>query len=65
MPPTNLRVVKWMGTTPAIAVCTLCTREFKVSLCALTRTKDAQENLEQQFERHKCVNQAFKKISPA
>jgi hypothetical protein len=45
----RLRVVKWLSTTPAIGVCTLCSREFKVPMSALMRTADAQ-----QFEGHKC-----------
>lgn len=53
----RLRVVKWMSTTPAIAVCTLCSREFNVPLSALRRTADAQANLQEQFDRHKCEPQ--------
>lgn len=40
--------------TPAIAVCTLCSREFKAPMDALRRTADAQANLQQQFDTHKC-----------
>lgn len=50
----NLRVVKWLGMTPAVAVCTGCARDFKVSLEALKRTVDAQESLRKQFAEHKC-----------
>jgi hypothetical protein len=50
----NLRVLKWLGTTPAVAVCTLCNREFKVSLPALKRVTEAQESLRLQFAGHKC-----------
>ena len=38
----NLRVVKWLSSTPVVAVCTLCSREFKVPMSALSRTVDAQ-----------------------
>jgi hypothetical protein len=48
------RVVKWLSTTPAVAVCTLCSREFKVPMSALKRTADAQASLQEQFDRHKC-----------
>jgi hypothetical protein len=54
MPERRLRVVKWLSTTPAIGACTYCTREFKVPMRALTRTADAQANLQEQFDRHKC-----------
>jgi hypothetical protein len=53
----RLRVVKWLSTTPAVAVCTLCSREFKVPMSALRRTADAQASLQEQFDRHKCEPQ--------
>jgi len=54
MPKRNLRVLKWLGTTPAIAICTLCNREFKVPLEVLKRVGGAVENLKLQFAQHKC-----------
>jgi hypothetical protein len=54
MPKRNLRVLKWIGTTPAVAVCTSCNREFKVTLEALRRVADAQESLRLQFAQHPC-----------
>jgi hypothetical protein len=51
----RLRVAKWLSTTPAVGVCTLCSREFKVPTSALRRTADAQASLQQQFDSHKCV----------
>ena len=50
----SIRVVKWLSSTPAIGVCTFCSREFKVPMSALTRTADAQASLKEQFDRHKC-----------
>jgi hypothetical protein len=50
----RLRVVKWLSTAPAVGVCTLCSREFKVPTSALRRTADAQGSLQEQFDRHKC-----------
>ena len=55
MPKRSLRVLKWLGTTPAIAICTLCNREFKVPLASTKRVTDAQENLKLQFAEHECV----------
>ncbi len=54
VPKRSLKVVKWLSATPAIGACTSCLREFKVPMTALTRTADAQTNLQQQFDRHKC-----------
>ena len=54
MVQSRLRVVKWLSTTPVVAVCTLCSREFKVPMSALRRTADAQASLQEQFDRHKC-----------
>jgi hypothetical protein len=50
----RLRVVKWLGTTPAVGVCTLCSQEFKVPMNALKRTVDAQASLQGQFDAHGC-----------
>jgi len=54
MPKRNLRVLKWLGTTPAVAICTSCNREFKVPLEVLKRVGGAVENLKLQFAQHKC-----------
>ena len=40
--------------TPSIGTCDYCNKIFKVPLTALTRTVDAQANLQEQFERHEC-----------
>lgn len=49
-----LKVVRWLNTTPAIGICEQCNKLFKVPLTALTKTFDAQTNLQEQFARHKC-----------
>jgi len=54
MPKRNLRVLKWLGTVPAIAICTRCNREFKVPLTDLKRVANAQESLRLQFAEHQC-----------
>jgi hypothetical protein len=54
MPARKRRVVKWLSTTPAIGVCEFCSKQFKVPLTQLTKTSDAQTNLQEQFDRHKC-----------
>ena len=55
MPKRFLRVTKWLSTTPAIAVCMACNREFKVPLDSLAKTKAAQDYLQEQFDRHQCL----------
>ena len=50
----NLRVLQWLGTIPAIAACTSCKREFKVSLIDVKGVADAQESLRVQFAEHNC-----------
>jgi hypothetical protein len=54
MPKRNLRVTKWIGTVSAVAVCTACSREFKVPLTILKSIVAAQESLRLQFAQHKC-----------
>ena len=53
-PKRRLRVVKWLGMTPAVAVCTSCDRQFKIPLTGVAKTLDAQESLELQFDNHRC-----------
>jgi hypothetical protein len=50
----NIRVTKWIGMVPAIAVCTACGREFKVALNELRHVTAAQETLRSQFAAHVC-----------
>lgn len=50
----GLRVVKWLGTTPAVGVCTNCAKNFNAPMHALKRQADAQASLRKQFEEHKC-----------
>lgn len=50
----NLRVVKWLASTPALGECTNCQRQFAVPIPALKRASDAQESLRKQFSEHKC-----------
>jgi hypothetical protein len=50
----RLKVVQWLSTTPSIGTCDYCNKIFKVPLSALTKTVDAQANLQEQFERHEC-----------
>ena len=50
----NIRVTKWMGMLPVVAVCTACGREFKASLNELRRATAAQESLQRQFDQHMC-----------
>ena len=54
LPKPTLRVTKWLGPTPVIALCTLCSREFKAPLTVLKKMTEAQESLRLQFAEHKC-----------
>ena len=60
----RLRIVKWLSATPALAVCTLCNREFNVPMSALRRTADAQATLQRQFDRHKCTGDVLLRQEP-
>ena len=50
-----LRVVKNLGRTPALAVCTVCGQAFETPMGALVSVTDAEANLQQQFYVHKCT----------
>ena len=57
MPKRNLRVVKWVGTLPAVAVCTCCNHEFKVPMSSMKRVSDAQQVLKSAFAEHDCKSE--------
>ena len=57
----TIRVTKWLGSTPAVAVCSYCRREFKVPLALLKQTANAQESLRKQFAEHLCPSDAEEK----
>jgi len=50
-------MVNYIGSMPCIAACTACGKQFRAPLSSLTRIKDGQANLQQQFDRHKCENE--------
>ena len=54
----NLRVLKWLGTTPAIAVCSMCNQEFRVPIEVLKRVGGAVEHLKLEFAQHTCQQSA-------
>jgi hypothetical protein len=60
-----LRVTKWIGTVPAVAVCTACAREFKVPMLQLSPSSAAQESLRVQFAEHQCPSQYQNQSLPA
>jgi hypothetical protein len=60
----NLRVTKWLGTVPAVGVCTNCERTFKVPLESLKRTSEAQQSLRKQFAEHRCKRVDEKDVLP-
>jgi hypothetical protein len=60
LPKRSLRVLKWLGTVPAVGVCAFCNREFNVPMTAMKRVADAQESVGKQFTEHTC-----KRGSPA
>ena len=54
----TLRVTKWLGSVPAVGVCSQCARDFKVPLALLKQITNAQESLRKQFAEHVCPDEA-------
>jgi hypothetical protein len=52
MPKRAIRIVKHIGATPCIAVCTHCSQQFKAS--DIRSLKEATASLQSQFDAHKC-----------
>jgi hypothetical protein len=50
----ELRIVKWLGTVPEIAMCPFCKREFRTPLTRMRQSLNALENLQVRFYGHKC-----------
>jgi hypothetical protein len=50
----NLKVTKWLSTTPAVGVFSFCNAKFRVPMSSLSRTIDAQADLQEQFNWHVC-----------
>jgi hypothetical protein len=53
----NLRVLKWIGTVPAVGVCHACQQQFTVPVTALKKVAEAQASLTRQFTQHECRTQ--------
>jgi hypothetical protein len=49
-----VKIVKHLGSVPCVAACTACGQQFTAPLSTLKRVTDAQTNLQEQFDRHKC-----------
>jgi len=58
----NLCVVKWLATIPVVGVCTLCNREFSVSIAKLKST-ETKWSLRAQFDCHICAPGTESQIS--
>ena len=56
-----VRIVKHVGSVPCVAACTACGARSSRPLSTLRRVTDAQANLQQQFDRHKCQNEDARK----
>ncbi|MGC2196910.1 MAG: hypothetical protein WA628_19705, partial [Terriglobales bacterium] len=52
-----VRIVKHLGPVPCVAACTACGRQFTAPLSTLARVTDAQANLQEQFEQHRCESE--------
>jgi len=50
----TLRILKWIGTAASTAVCTNCAKEFRIPHGTMTLASEALQNLESQFQAHKC-----------
>jgi hypothetical protein len=53
MPKRAIRIVKHIGATPCVAVCTYCNQQFKAS--DIRSLKEATASLQSQFDAHRCM----------
>jgi len=52
--PRMMRILKRIGTTPILAVCTNCAQEFRTPTDTITPVSEAQQILESRFRAHRC-----------
>jgi len=52
--PRMMRILKRIGTTPILAVCTNCAQEFRIPTGTMTPVSEAEKQLESQFFSHVC-----------
>jgi hypothetical protein len=53
----NLRVVKWLGTVPVVAVCSACNRKFQVSPIDMKGLQARKRSLRVEFAEHECKDE--------
>jgi hypothetical protein len=49
-----LRVVKWIGATPAVGICAACERQFALPVAVLKNVVEARAKMQALFEEHQC-----------
>ena len=49
-----MRIVKFIGPTPFLAVCTHCNQQFKISGTGVHTVESTTRILKSQFDAHKC-----------
>jgi hypothetical protein len=54
MPKRILRVVKWIGATPAVGMCAACQRQFTLPVAALKNVVEARAKMQALFDEHAC-----------
>jgi hypothetical protein len=54
MPKREMRIVKYIGPAPYLAVCTYCNQQFKVPPDITLTAVEAEATLHAEFDQHKC-----------
>ena len=54
MPGRNLKIARFIGTTPSVAYCDVCKLAFRVRREFITDAVKAKEQLQSDFEKHEC-----------
>lgn len=54
MPKRILRVLKWLGSTPAVGMCAACERQFTLPMAAFKNIVEARSKMQGLFDEHEC-----------
>jgi hypothetical protein len=54
MPKRQMQIVKYIGPSPYLAVCTFCNQQFKIPPDVTITAVEAEARLSSEFAQHKC-----------
>jgi hypothetical protein len=54
MPDRNLKIARFIGSTPSVAYCDVCKLAFRTQREFITNAEKAKQQLQSDFDKHEC-----------